>query len=136
MNAYFAGVDFVAAMLALARQIHPTLETAGRTGVRSRQTLLAILGAAQRHESRVAVLRELVRALRRRGEYAHAVEELTPISGDPIAVAPAAMATVATLLWPRLWRLFHSGAVEAYSLTPEAWDEILSVESDANTSSF
>jgi glutathione synthase/RimK-type ligase-like ATP-grasp enzyme len=126
MNAYLAGVDLVAAMLDLARLGRPPVQPAGRTGVRSRQLLLAILGAAQRHGSRVAIARELVRALGQRGEYASAVEELTPISGDPIAAIPVIAATLSTLLWPPLWRFFHSGAVESYALTPEAWAQVLS----------
>jgi hypothetical protein len=133
MNAYLAGVDLVAVMLDIARLDHPAVRPAGTTGVRSRQLLLAILGAAQHHGSRVAIARELVRALGRRGEYARGVEELTPISGDPIAAVPVIAAAVSTLVWPPLWRSFHSGTVESYALTPEAWDEVLSVgASDAN----
>src|SRR5262249_36551306 len=92
--------------------------------------LLAILGAAQHHGSRVAVMRELVRALKQRGEYACAVEELTPISGDPIAAVPVIVTTLSTLLWPPLWRSFHSGAVAAYALAPGAWDEVLSASAN------
>jgi predicted ATP-grasp superfamily ATP-dependent carboligase len=133
MNAYLAGVDLVAAMLDLARLGHPAVQPAGRPGVRSRQVLLAILGAAQHHGSRVAVMRELVRALKQRGEYACAVEELTPISGDPIAAVPVIVATLSTLLWPPLWRSFHSGAVAPYALTPGAWDEVLSASANDAT---
>jgi predicted ATP-grasp superfamily ATP-dependent carboligase len=124
MNAYLAGVDLVAAMLDLARHDHPPVQFAGRPGVRSRQLLLAILGAAQQHESRLAILRELSRALGRRGEYAATEEELTPTSGDPIAAVPIIAAIVLTLARPKLWRLFHSGAVGPYALTPEAWEKI------------
>jgi glutathione synthase/RimK-type ligase-like ATP-grasp enzyme len=126
MNAYFAGVDLVAAMLDLARQGHPPMQLPGRSGIRSRQLLLAILGAAQHHGSRVAILRELFGALTRRSEYANTEEELTPTSGDPIAAVPVIAATAFTLARPKLWRLFHSGAVGTYALTPEAWDKILS----------
>src|SRR5262249_2075228 len=101
MNAYFAGVDLVKAMLDLARQGHPPVQLPGRPGVRSRQLLLAILGAAQHHGSRVAILRELLRALARRGEYANAEEELTPTSGDPVAALPIIAATAFTLARPK-----------------------------------
>jgi glutathione synthase/RimK-type ligase-like ATP-grasp enzyme len=126
MNAHFAGVDLVTAMLDLARHAHPPVQLPGRPGVRSRQLLLAILGAAQHHGSRVAILREVFDALRQRGEYAKAKEELTPTSGDPIAAVPIIAAAAFTLVRPRSWRLFHSGAVGPYALTPEGWERILS----------
>jgi hypothetical protein len=126
MNAYFAGVDLVKVMLDLARHGHPQLQPPGTFGVRSRQLLLAILGAAQHDRSRTAIARELVRGLRRRGEYKGALEELTPVTGDPIAAVPVIAATLFTLVRPALWRFFHSGAVGPYALTPEAWKQILS----------
>ena len=129
MNAYIAGVDLVSAMLDIAHSRHPVVQHAGRPGVRSRQLLLAILGAAEHRASRGAIIRELACALSRRGEYANAVEELTPISGDPIAAVPVIAAVLLTLLRPSLWRVFHSGAVGSYALTPDAWDEILSISS-------
>jgi hypothetical protein len=72
MNAYLAGVDLVSAVLDLACQRHPPTQPVGGYGTRSRQLLLAILGAAERGGSRVAVARELVRAVGRRGDYANA----------------------------------------------------------------
>jgi hypothetical protein len=124
INAYLAGVDLVGTMLELARDGHPPGVPAGRSGVRSRQLLLAVLGAAERG-SRVAVLRELRAAIRSQGDYRDTVEELTPAGGDPIAAIPAVVAVLATLIKPSLWRLFHAGATGSYSLTPNAWDEII-----------
>lgn len=126
MNAYFAGVDLVAVMLDLARDGHPAVQLPGKCGIRSRQLLLAILGAAEHHGSRKAIAQELVRALRRLGEYAGALEELTPVSGDPMAAVPVVAAAVFTLAQPSLWRFFHSGAVGPYALTPRAWKQIIS----------
>ena len=131
MNAYLSGVDLVGAMLDIARYAHPAVQPAGRAGVRTRQLLLGILGAAQDRGSRLAVAQELVRALRQRGEYAHAVEELTPIHSDPIAAVPVIAAAICTLVWPPAWRSFQSGAVGSYALTPEAWSEILSAGANA-----
>jgi glutathione synthase/RimK-type ligase-like ATP-grasp enzyme len=124
INAFLAGVDLVGAMLALAKGGHPPAMPAGRGGVRSRQLLLGVLGAAERG-ARVAVLRELIAALGRRGNYKDAVEELTPVGGDPIAALPVILAVLATLIKPSLWRLFHAGATGPYSLTPEAWRRII-----------
>jgi hypothetical protein len=125
INALIAGVDLVGAMLELARGSHPPAMPEGQAGVRSRQLLLSVLGAAE-HGSRVTVLRVLIDALRERGDYKGATEELTPVDGDPIAAVPVVLAVLATLIKPSLWRLFHAGATGPYSLTPEAWRKIIS----------
>ncbi len=124
-NALAAGVDLVAAMLDLARGARPQQQSSGGTGVRTRQTLLAILGAAEQHGTRGAVLREAFDAIFGRGDYTGSTEELTPVTGDPIAALPVVAALVASLVHPPLWRKFHAGAVGPYALTPEAWAEIL-----------
>jgi glutathione synthase/RimK-type ligase-like ATP-grasp enzyme len=126
MNAYLSGVDLVAAALDLAQGRRP----AGRAGVRSHQTLLAVLGAAQRCDSRRAVARELFSALAKRGDYAGSREELTPIAGDPLAAIPLVAAAAATMARPSLWRAFEAGAVGPYALTPEAWEQILAAAGD------
>src|SRR5208282_1520869 len=97
MNAYFAGVDLVSVMLDLAQSRHPAVQPPGKAGVRSCQLLLAILGAAQQHGTRQAIIRELVATLYRRGEYAAAHEELTPLDRDPAAAVPAIVAVLLTL---------------------------------------
>lgn len=124
-NAFAAGVDLVAAMLDAATGISAPERPAGAAGVRTRQTLLAILGAAQQSGSRTAVLREAVDAIFARGDYAGSTEELTPITGDPLAAIPVLVALGATLISPSLWRKFHAGAVGPYAVTPEAWAAIL-----------
>jgi glutathione synthase/RimK-type ligase-like ATP-grasp enzyme len=124
INAQFAGTDLVGAMLELAQDRHPPTLPAGRAGVRTRQLLLSVLGTALRG-SRRAVLRELVAALRGRGAYNDAVEELTPVGSDPIAALPVVVAVLATLIAPSSWRLFHAGATGPYALTPEAWRKIV-----------
>jgi hypothetical protein len=129
MNAYFAGVDLVSVMLDLAQSRHPAALHPGKAGVRSCQLLLAILGAAQKDGTRQAIIRELDAALYRRGEYAAAHEELTPLYRDPVAVVPVIVATLLTLFRPSLWQTFQSGAVGPYALTPNAWSQILSAGS-------
>jgi len=116
-------------MLDLAQSRHPTAQLPGKAGVRSCQLLLAILGAAQKDGTRQAIIRELVAALYRRGEYAAAHEELTPLYRDPVAVVPVIVATLLTLFRPSLWQTFQSGAVGPYALTPKAWNQILSAGS-------
>jgi glutathione synthase/RimK-type ligase-like ATP-grasp enzyme len=124
-NARAAGVDLVAAMLDLAGGAPAQERPAGGAGERTRQTLLAILGAAEHQGTRSAVIREAFNAIFARGDFAGSSEELTPIAGDPMAAVPVTAALAATLIHPPLWRKFHSGAVGPYSLTPEAWDKIL-----------
>ena len=124
-NAFAAGVDLVAAMLDVANGVAAAERPAGAAGVRTRQTLLAILGAAQQSGSRTAILREAVDAIYARARYAGSTEELTPIAGDPIAAIPVLVALGATLISPSLWRKFHAGAVGPYAVTPEAWAQIL-----------
>jgi glutathione synthase/RimK-type ligase-like ATP-grasp enzyme len=125
MNAYLAGVDLVETMLSLASRQTVTPRPPGQAGVRSHQMLIAILGAAQAQASRYAVVKELLRALRKKDPYAGSVEELTPTRGDLRAAIPVLAATTATLIWPDAWRLFHRGAVGSYALTPEAWAQIV-----------
>jgi len=124
-NALAAGVDLVAAMLDIAGGAPVQERSTGGAGVRTRQTLLAILGAAEQHGARSAVLREAFNAIFARGDYEGSVEELTPVEGDPLAAAPVIAALVASLIHPPLWRKFHTGAVGPYAVTPVAWKEIL-----------
>ena len=121
MNAWLAGVDLVGATLRLARGETAERQPASRAGVRSRQLLLQLLGAAAEPHGRRRIALELLNALRSDvGE-----EELTPLAGDPIAGLPVAIVVAATLAWPRAWRWFDRGAVDSYALTPAAWQEIL-----------
>jgi len=133
INAQLAGVDLVGAMLELAGDRHPQALPTGRAGVRSRQLLLSVLGAAQRG-SRRAILRELVAALRGQGAYDKTVEELTPASGDLIAALPVIVALLATLIAPSLCRLFQRGAIGPYALTPAGWRRIVAASDPAGVS--
>jgi hypothetical protein len=124
-NALAAGADLVAAMLDVTGDTPAQERSSGSAGVRTRQTLLAILGAAEHYGTRGAILREAFDAIFAQGDYARSVEELTPVAGDPIAAAPVVAALIASLIHPPLWRRFHAGAVGPYAVTPEAWDRIL-----------
>jgi predicted ATP-grasp superfamily ATP-dependent carboligase len=124
-NAHAAGVDLVAAMLEAAGVWPAEPRPPGVAGVRTRQTLLAILGAAEHLGTRAGVWREARDAICARGDFAGSVEELTPITGDPVAAVPVAVALVALSISPSLWRKFHADAVGPYAVTPKAWSEIL-----------
>lgn len=114
-NAWKAGVDLVGAMLEIACGSAPVPQADGPAGVITHQLLLAVLGAAQRGSGRRGVASELVAATRRSGPYADSVEELSPVHGDPRALVPRAMASVATLLRPANWSWFASGSVANYA---------------------
>jgi hypothetical protein len=62
-NALAAGVDLVGAMLDVAGDAPAQKWSSGRAGLRTSQTLLAILGAAEQHGTRGAVLREAFDAI-------------------------------------------------------------------------
>src|SRR4029077_20941293 len=116
INALFSGVDLVGAMLELAKDGQPPALPAGKAGVRTRQLLLCVLGAAERG-SRRAVLRELITALEGLNEYEGAAEELTPVGGDLVSAIPIVVVALATLIEPSLWRRFYAAATGPYSLT-------------------
>ena len=131
MTAHLAGVDLVGAMLDLAFARPAPAQAPGKPGVRTHQLLIAILGAAQSKRSRLAVMREILAAIRRRGDYANSAEELTPLRGDPLAALPILAAACLTLAWPPAARLFERGAVGAYALTPEGWAQIVAAAEGA-----
>ncbi|HEU5157182.1 MAG TPA: hypothetical protein VFU43_09305 [Streptosporangiaceae bacterium] len=125
-NAYHSGVDLVETLLDVARSVPPRHVAApGPSGTRTHQLLLAVLGTAQHCGRRTAVTAELLTAALGRGDYRHSVEELTPLRRDPLALAPVAVAAVATLVRPRSYAWFTTGSVANYALTPHAWREII-----------
>jgi len=124
-NAWHAGVDLVAALLAVSLGERVKPQAVGRPGVRTHQLLVSVLGVAQHTGSRRAIALEIGSAIAGRGTYAGSSEELTPLSGDPVAAGPVAAATLATLAHPPSWRMFARGAVSAYALTPAAWSRIV-----------
>jgi glutathione synthase/RimK-type ligase-like ATP-grasp enzyme len=125
VNAWRSGVDLVGAMFDLALGRHPAPQPAGKAGVRTHQTVLAVLGAAQVGRGRRGVAAEMLAAARHAGDYAGSVEETAPWRGDRRAAVPLVVAALATLARPAAYRWFVSGSVSAYALTPDGYDEIL-----------
>jgi len=91
--------------------------------------LLAVLGAAQQQKGRAGVVGELWAAWRGTGRYAGSVEELTPVSRDPLALVPLTLASAATLVRPRSWSWFAAGSVGNYALSPDGWERIVAATS-------
>jgi biotin carboxylase len=124
-NAWRAGVDLTGALLDVACGGAPDPQPPGRPAVTTHQLLLALLGAGAHGHGRRGVAAELFAALARRGLYRGSAEELTPARGDPIAAVPVLFTALAMLARPALWRWFAGGSVDAYALTPAAWDALL-----------
>lgn len=125
VNALDAGVDLIGAMLELGQGGAPREQPAGLPGMRTHQALMAILGAALNERSRGAVLREAIAAFTAKGPYTGSHEELTPLSGDPLAAIPVAMALVMTLIHPLAWRWLERRAASTYAVSPEGWQAIV-----------
>jgi biotin carboxylase len=124
-NAWRAGTDLVAAMLAVSRGDHPT--TAQRTSqpdAATHQLLLAVLAAAA--GGRRAVCHELLDAVRHRGPYDGSAEELTPLSHDPLTAVPIVVAAVVALLGTRLAHRLSAGTVSNYALSVHGWRQLRS----------
>jgi glutathione synthase/RimK-type ligase-like ATP-grasp enzyme len=124
-NAAASGVDLVGALLELAAGRSPRAQLPGRPGVRTHQTLLGLLAAAQRTGSRRAVAHEALAAIAHRDDYRDSTEELTPLHGDWRGTAPTVLAAVACLGSPRLHRRFVDGSTSAYALGQTAWESLL-----------
>jgi glutathione synthase/RimK-type ligase-like ATP-grasp enzyme len=123
-NAAAAGLDLVAVLLdvATSRQCGP--RPPARPGVRTSQLLLALAGAAQGARPRRAVLRQLVAAASRTGDYRASREELTPIARDPLAAGSLAALSAALLIAPGLHARLARGSVANYAITPSAWSRL------------
>lgn len=121
-NAWRAGIDLVAALIAASLGLTVQPCEAVREHVRTHQLLLAVLAAAE--QGRRAVARELLDAWAARGPYTASVEELTPRDGDPLASLPVVAAAAATLLAPSARRWFTDAAIASYAMTSAAWREI------------
>lgn len=125
MNAFLSGTDLIRALMDIAFAAPAGRPRDGRPDVRTRQTLLGILGAAGDRSRRSDVIAELWHTMLRTGEDRGWTEELTPLRYDPLAVVPGLIAAAATVIHPAAWRHFTGGSVNAYSLTPEAWQQIV-----------
>jgi biotin carboxylase len=123
-NAWAAGTDMVAALLSVATRRPAAPSSPARTGVRTHQFLMAVLGVAQRRDRRRNVLAEIARRIGRRGVYAGSTEELLPSAHDRRTLVLPLVAALATLVRPQLFRFFTDGAVAHYALTPAGWRQL------------
>jgi hypothetical protein len=81
---------------------------------------MGVMGAADRGEGRVGVMRELFRAWTGRGAYRDSQDELTRPHEDFLSIIPATAVTLPLVCFPGLARHMIRGTVANYSLNSEA----------------
>ena len=91
MSALISGLDLADLLVRVSLGETPDDLPSGREGTRTHLAVQALLGAALRDSSRVAVLREAMRLAAGRKPYAGSREELTPLRADWPSVVPAAV---------------------------------------------
>jgi len=124
-NAAAAGLDLVDVLLDVATRQPARPRPTAHPGVHTFQLLPALLGAAAAPHSRRSLLRELTTAALHTGDYRNSHEELTPLAGDPRAVATLAVLSTALLLNPNLHTRLANGSVANYALTPAGWNQLI-----------
>jgi len=133
-NAARSGVDFPALTIALsAGRPLPDRPVFGRAGVRTRSALALAIGAAERHRSRLAVLRSLVTCAARRGEIGRAAEVLTPVLADPPSLLPLLVAAGQLLADPDKVSEMAAGAVRSSAISPHVIERVTASPSRAGS---
>jgi hypothetical protein len=84
----------------------------------------AILGTAHRTQSRIAVIREIIRLARASGVYEGSQEELTPLSLDWLGILPLTATAASVLVRPALADMLQKRGWGAGLLTSKAIEEI------------
>ena len=116
MNAAVSGVNVAEMQVRLSLGQHTPSVTTAHVGRRSHNTLQAILGAAVRHRSRRAVLREVARVALHRGPYSGSREGMLPVWRDPPSALPLAVVLISLLLNPSNSTRLASMTIGNYSL--------------------
>ena len=118
-NAARAGVDFPRLTIALSQGGPlPDRPVIGRAGIRTRSALALAVGAAERYQSRAAVLGTLRDCALRRGQAGRAAEVLTPVAKDPPSAVPLTAVRLLLLANPSKAAALAGGAVRSYSISP------------------
>lgn len=120
MSAHFAGLDLAGLLVRISLGESPPEAPPSKTGVRTRLSLQALLGAALRHNSRIEIVREIFRFMTASGEYEGSVEELTPIKLDWMSALPCAATGLAVLMHPKASHVLPSLGWGAGLLTAES----------------
>ncbi len=124
MSAHLAGTDLIGMLVAVSRGEHPPEAPPTKTGVRTRLGMQAMLGAALRTKSRIAVAREMAALAFASGDYAGSEEELTPLKYDWQSIVPVAATGAAVLLHPNMADKLPKWGWGAGLLTPQSIEKI------------
>ena len=120
-NAAASGVDLPMLTIALSTggplPAEPLIGTPGR---RTHSALALMLGSAERTGRRRSALATLACGLTSTGPYRGSREVLTPVRRDPPSILPVVIATARVLRRPGAVGSLATGAVRAYSVTPDA----------------
>jgi hypothetical protein len=120
-NAAVSGVDFPALTIALSTGAPvPDKPIVGRAGVRTRSAIALALGAAERHNSRAAVLRILRDCALSRSDLGHGIEVLTPVRNDLLSRVPLTVTALRLLVRPESASAIGRGAIDDYAVSPES----------------
>ena len=120
MAAQFAGLDILAALIAVSRGEKPAELPPSKPGVRTRLSLQALLGKAQQTRSRWEIIKEIFRFCTSTGIYANSREEFTPVKIDWMAVVPVGFTAFAVLLHPGAGRILPEIGWGAGLLSPQS----------------
>ena len=116
MNAVVNGVNVADLQVRLSLGEHMPPIRAVHVGRRSHNMLQALLGAAVRHRSRKAVIREALSVVLHRGLYSRGREGMLPVWRDPPSTLPLAVVLLSLLLNPRNGSRLASMTIGNYSL--------------------
>ena len=124
MNAWLSGVDLAGALLEVSLGRAPAAQADGREGVVTRLGLMGLMEAARRRGRRTDILTSMFAMAAGAGRFRGSVEELVPLSHDPLCAIPLGMVLAELLASPAKAWIIPGRTIEAYSLTPTAMAEI------------
>ncbi len=124
MNAVLSGVNLADILVQVTTGQLVAAEQLTTGEARTHLLLMALLSAAAVRKKRVDIIRELIRAMAGRGNYANSREELLPVRIDFKCVIPL-IYTLARLLWkPGLATALSAQSIASYSLSTTAARQI------------
>jgi hypothetical protein len=119
MNASLSGVDLLQAWLDLSGNQSSATNPPAFQNVKTHMALQVLLGYAQRRNSRVVLLRECWRLLRKTPPYDNSAEELTPFRTDPPSCVVVIGVLLLLLVAPRrVANILSAKSGAAHQLTP------------------
>ena len=120
MNATLSGVNL--ADLVVRVSLQPSslpVASPSQPGVQSHILMAMLLGLATRGRSRLDLLREVMRAISRRGRYTHSQEECARTREDVLSLIPLLIVFIQLMINPRLGKRIASQAISNYALTED-----------------